>query len=81
MRTRLIWDETQRAANPAKHGLDFADAPWVLDSVHRLGASGAEREIYHEWLESENERDEPIANGRRGARVAGGPAFRLGRRQ
>ncbi|MFW9593878.1 MAG: BrnT family toxin [Macromonas sp.] len=36
MRTRLIWDEAKRAANLAKHGLDFAQAHWVLDSAYRL---------------------------------------------
>ena len=29
---RLVWDEAKRTANLAKHGLDFADAAWVLDS-------------------------------------------------
>ncbi len=33
---RLTWDEAKRAANLAKHGLDFADAHWVLDSTYRL---------------------------------------------
>ena len=36
MGTRLIWDETKREANLAKHGLDFADAAWVLESDIRL---------------------------------------------
>jgi len=36
MATRLIWDEAKRASNLAKHGLDFADAWWVLDSAYRL---------------------------------------------
>ena len=33
---RLIWDEAKRAANLAKHGLDFADAGEVLESQYRL---------------------------------------------
>ena len=33
---RLTWDEAKRAANLAKHGLDFADAHWVLESAYRL---------------------------------------------
>ena len=36
MATRLIWDAAKRASNLRKHGLDFADAGWVLDSFHRL---------------------------------------------
>lgn len=36
MATRLIWDEAKRQANLRKHGLDFADAPWVLESRYRL---------------------------------------------
>lgn len=36
MKTRLIWDETKRQENISKHGLDFADASEVLDSVYRL---------------------------------------------
>lgn len=36
MRTRLIWDEAKRKRNLAKHGLDFADAWWVLESHYRL---------------------------------------------
>ncbi|MCL2656837.1 MAG: BrnT family toxin [Betaproteobacteria bacterium] len=36
MQTRLIWDEAKRERNLAKHGLDFADARWVLDSRYRL---------------------------------------------
>jgi len=34
--TKLIWNETKRASNLAKHGLDFANAGMVLGSVHRL---------------------------------------------
>ena len=33
---KLKWDETKRASNLAKHGLDFANASSVLDSVYRL---------------------------------------------
>ncbi len=33
---RLVWDEAKRQANLAKHGLDFADAAWVLESRYRL---------------------------------------------
>ncbi|PWR19805.1 BrnT family toxin [Zavarzinia compransoris] len=33
---RLTWDEAKRAKNLAKHGLDFADAAWVLESDFRL---------------------------------------------
>lgn len=36
METRLIWDEAKRKANLTKHGLDFADAWWVLESHYRL---------------------------------------------
>ena len=36
---RLIWDEDKRMANLAKHGLDFADAGEVLDSLYRLDIS------------------------------------------
>ena len=36
MVTRLIWDEAKRKANLANHGLDFADAVWVLESRYRL---------------------------------------------
>lgn len=39
MGTRLIWDEAKRAANLAKHGLDFALAGAVLDSRYRLDIS------------------------------------------
>ena len=33
---RLIWDEVKRRSNLDKHGLDFVDAVWVLDSSIRL---------------------------------------------
>ena len=36
MSGRLIWDEAKRRANLAKHGLDFEDAAWVLESRYRL---------------------------------------------
>lgn len=36
MTTRLTWDEAKRQENLAKHGLDFADAAWVLESRYRL---------------------------------------------
>lgn len=94
---RLTWDESKRLSNLAKHGLDFANANWVLDSAYRLDvevlrggelrmqsfayvfdvlavltvvhaprdgsvrvisfrtASGDEREVYHEWLESDED--------------------------
>lgn len=32
MSQRLVWDEAKRILNLAKHGLDFADAAWVLNS-------------------------------------------------
>lgn len=36
MNTTLVWDEVKREANRAKHGLDFMDAGWVLESDIRL---------------------------------------------
>lgn len=36
MSLRVLWDETKRQANLDKHGLDFVDAPMVLDSPYRL---------------------------------------------
>ena len=36
MQHKLIWDETKRVVNLAKHGLDFADASEVLNSRYRL---------------------------------------------
>jgi uncharacterized DUF497 family protein len=36
MGTRLAWDEAKRRANLRKHGLDFADAAEVLDSLYRM---------------------------------------------
>lgn len=36
MSVDYIWDESKRVANLAKHGLDFADAVWVLESPLRL---------------------------------------------
>ena len=41
MQARLIWDETKRATNLIKHGLDFADASEVLDSHYRLDIAAA----------------------------------------
>lgn len=32
----MIWDENKRQSNIKKHGLDFADAGWVLDSCYRF---------------------------------------------
>lgn len=32
----IAWDDTKRQANLDKHGLDFADAPMVLESPYRL---------------------------------------------
>ena len=32
MGARLIWNEAKRQANRTKHGLDFKDAAWVLES-------------------------------------------------
>lgn len=34
--TRLEWDENKRLSNLRKHGLDFENANWVLDSPFRL---------------------------------------------
>ena len=39
MESKLIWDEAKRIENLSKHGLDFADAGAVLDSVYRLDVS------------------------------------------
>lgn len=36
MSVRVLWDETKRQANLSKHGLDFVDAPMVLESPYRL---------------------------------------------
>jgi uncharacterized protein len=36
MKNKLIWDETKRQSNLKKHGLDFADANEVLESLYRL---------------------------------------------
>ena len=40
---RLIWDEAKRQANLTKHGLDFKDAGWVLESRYRLDVIAARR--------------------------------------
>jgi uncharacterized DUF497 family protein len=39
METKLTWDDDKRIANLSKHGLDFADAAEVLDSLYRLDIS------------------------------------------
>ena len=36
MGTRIVWDEAKGQANLGKHGLDFVDAVWVLESSYRL---------------------------------------------
>ena len=36
MSTHIRWDEAKRQANLDKHGLDFTDAPMVLESPYRL---------------------------------------------
>lgn len=36
MLTPLVWDEAKRKSNLDKHGLDFIDAPMVLQSPYRL---------------------------------------------
>jgi uncharacterized DUF497 family protein len=36
MSGQLVWDEVKRQSNLRKHGLDFADAAEVLDSLYRL---------------------------------------------
>jgi len=36
MGTRLIWDESKRKKNLARHGLDFTEAYLVLESRYRL---------------------------------------------
>ena len=33
---RLVWHEAKRWSNLKKHGLDFIDSVWVLDSLIRL---------------------------------------------
>ncbi len=33
---RIVWDQDKRQTNRAKHGLDFIDSAWVLDSPYRL---------------------------------------------
>lgn len=39
----LTWDEAKRAANLAKHGLDFADADLVLESDIRMDLTSTRR--------------------------------------
>ena len=36
MTKRIRWDERKRRSNLEKHGLDFRDADWVLESRYRL---------------------------------------------
>jgi len=36
MPKNLVWDEVKRAANLTKHGLDFAQSHWVLESNLRM---------------------------------------------
>ena len=36
MITHIRWDEAKRQTNLEKHGLDFVDAPMVLESPYRL---------------------------------------------
>lgn len=40
MSVRIHWDKTKRQANLDKHGLDFIDAVWVLNSPYRLDVGG-----------------------------------------
>jgi uncharacterized DUF497 family protein len=51
---RLVWDEAKRVANLAKHGLDFADAAWVLASRYRLDVrvfrKGEERTLSYSYV-------------------------------
>ncbi|MEO8250505.1 MAG: BrnT family toxin [Burkholderiales bacterium] len=37
------WDERKRQSNLAKHGLDFADAAWVLESAIRFDLDSSRR--------------------------------------
>lgn len=39
MKLKLSWDEVKRQENLAKHGVDFADAGEVLESLYRLDIS------------------------------------------
>lgn len=36
MSIQILWDDAKRQANLEKHGLDFIDAPKVLESPFRL---------------------------------------------
>ncbi len=45
----LIWDETKRQANLAKHGLDFR----AVRIVSFRYASEPESEKYYEWIEKD----------------------------
>ena len=39
----IVWDERKRAANLAKHGLDFADAWRVYESLSKLTVESARK--------------------------------------
>lgn len=39
----IVWDERKRAANLAKHGLDFADAWRVFESLSKLTFESARK--------------------------------------
>lgn len=41
MKTTLTWDENKRVINLKKHGLDFANAYWVLGSHYRMDVVSA----------------------------------------
>lgn len=42
----LVWHEAKRLSNLEKHGLDFIDAVWVLDSPIRLDVTSKRN---NEW--------------------------------
>lgn len=66
MGSELTWDEAKRRSNLLKHGLDFAQAHWVLDARYWLDiaavrqgktrivsfrpASADESESFYEWI-------------------------------
>ena len=39
----IVWDERKRAANLAKHGLDFADASRVFESLSKFTFESARK--------------------------------------
>jgi uncharacterized protein len=43
MDERIVWDDSKRDENLAKHGLDFADAVMVLESPFRLDVPARRR--------------------------------------